>query len=256
MSNLQVKLTHSLQPTHRTNPPLTLALHRTPFIKPVMAPTCHHIFCSHCIHRALSLSPTCPIDRSPLVPDELVPAPGVVRQMVDELAVYCTWRERGCDKVLERETLPAHLGECDFGVAPPTEEQGTEAFPASSGLFKGSGKGKAKQVGSERECELCQGENKVSSRCCCCCCAQQLWGLTGTDPSIDRISSQLALAQRRRQRRPPPPPAASTALSPSPPSPSLSTSSAAPSSRSPAPTPHSGVPRVSPVPKWWKSTSK
>lgn len=74
-----------------------------------MSPTCQHIFCSHCLTRAVLLSPSCPIDRSPLTLEEIVAAPRIVQQMVRELKVLCPNRASGCEHECERGLLAGHL---------------------------------------------------------------------------------------------------------------------------------------------------
>lgn len=81
-----------------------------------MSPFCQHIFCTLCISRALELSPTCPIDRSPLQLKDLMEAPRIVKEMVDELKVLCP--NDGCATVCERALLAIHMKEhCQAGKA-------------------------------------------------------------------------------------------------------------------------------------------
>ncbi|SGY14245.1 BQ5605_C010g06117 [Microbotryum silenes-dioicae] len=99
----------------QVNASLECAICRNPFIHPVMSPMCQHIFCHHCISRALLLSSTCPIDRSALLQQELVDAPRIVHQLVDELSVKCPHAEKGCDIECERGWLSIHLkDQCQY----------------------------------------------------------------------------------------------------------------------------------------------
>ncbi|KAM0789474.1 hypothetical protein ACM66B_000294 [Microbotryomycetes sp. NB124-2] len=82
---------------------------RAPFVQPVMSPQCQHVFCQQCIHRALSTTKSCPIDRTRLEPIELVRAPRIIEHLCDELQVYCSNKQLGCDAVLERSALDRHL---------------------------------------------------------------------------------------------------------------------------------------------------
>lgn len=82
---------------------------RNPFILPTMSPFCEHTFCRHCITRALTLSPSCPVDRSPLQLSDVVPAPRIIQQMVRELTVVCP--NVGCSYQCERGLLAGHLKE-------------------------------------------------------------------------------------------------------------------------------------------------
>lgn len=78
-----------------------------------MSSSCQHVFCRACIHQALALSPTCPIDRSRLALPQLVRAPRIIHQIVNELRVLCPHREIGCAWAGERERLADHLkSEC------------------------------------------------------------------------------------------------------------------------------------------------
>lgn len=74
-----------------------------------MSTSCQHVFCETCILRAIELSPTCPIDRSELTPTTLIIAPRIIQQIVNELKVYCSSKESGCNWIGERERLSDHL---------------------------------------------------------------------------------------------------------------------------------------------------
>ena len=93
-----------------------------------MSSGCQHVFCLECISTALSLSPTCPIDRSRLSLDDLVPAPRIIQQMVQELKVICPYAKHGCTVVCERSLLPNHLKrECSHkGKGKQTEDSDEE----------------------------------------------------------------------------------------------------------------------------------
>lgn len=70
---------------------------RQPLISPVLPPECMHVFCSTCLTRSLSISPTCPIDRRPVLCETVRPAPLVIQSLLDDLLVQCnecTWRGR------------------------------------------------------------------------------------------------------------------------------------------------------------------
>ncbi|KAL8291981.1 hypothetical protein RQP46_001447 [Phenoliferia psychrophenolica] len=117
------------------NNSLECAICRQPFVSPSMAPACQHVFCLACISRALDSSLSCPIDRSPLRECDLVDAPRIVKQMVDELEVRCPNKDRGCKVTCERGLLEGHLREaCEKG--------------------KGKGKAAAETTMTE-ECALC-----------------------------------------------------------------------------------------------------
>lgn len=127
------------------NTNLLCCICRTPFTDPVTTMTCQHTFCRECITRALSHAPQCPVDRSPLCEDDLGPVNPIVRSLVDELTVECVYREEGCQRVVQRQLLAAHLrDECEF----------SEAGVVRSEMDKG--KGKAKEV----DAELAEGDPK------------------------------------------------------------------------------------------------
>lgn len=119
-----------------------------------MAPTCQHIFCASCILRALELSPTCPIDRSALALEDLVKAPRLVQQLVQELKVTCPNKEAGCKIECERGLLEGHLRDSCTGVA-------------ASRDVKGKRKAKIEDAAAHDQedvlCDLCE-EIVISSR--------------------------------------------------------------------------------------------
>ncbi|KAF5322696.1 hypothetical protein D9619_001554 [Psilocybe cf. subviscida] len=91
------------------NANLICCICRAPFTDPATSLTCSHTFCGDCIARALSHSPTCPVDRTPLRPTDLVPANPIVRSLVDELVVECVYRGEGCSYTAQRQIMPQHL---------------------------------------------------------------------------------------------------------------------------------------------------
>ena len=62
---------HTLSPSH----------FRMPFVDPTTSRTCAHSFCRDCIGPALQASPHCPIDRSPLSPQDMAPSNPIVRHV-------------------------------------------------------------------------------------------------------------------------------------------------------------------------------
>lgn len=86
---------------------------RSPLVQPVYT-TCLHTFCSACISKALERSPTCPVDRTPLQEDQVLPAPIMISNLVNELVVLCPNSENGCPFTCARYLLEAHLSDCDF----------------------------------------------------------------------------------------------------------------------------------------------
>ncbi|TFK44355.1 hypothetical protein BDQ12DRAFT_640921 [Crucibulum laeve] len=103
---------------------LVCCICRTPFTDPATTRTCAHTFCQECILQALSHSPICPVDRSPLSLNDLEPANPIVRSLVDELVVECTHRLEGCEHTCQRHILASHLREeCLYSEVQCLEEE-------------------------------------------------------------------------------------------------------------------------------------
>jgi len=87
---------------------------RSPLVDPVYT-TCLHTFCSACISKALERSQTCPVDRTPLRAEDVSPAPIMIANLVNELAVLCPNSELGCPFTCSRYLVEAHLShDCGF----------------------------------------------------------------------------------------------------------------------------------------------
>ncbi|KAJ7496136.1 hypothetical protein B0H11DRAFT_2001978 [Mycena galericulata] len=108
------------------NSNLLCCICRMAFIQPVTTRTCSHTFCRDCILQAIRHTPQCPVDRSTLSTDDLVPANSIIRSLGDELIVECIHRTSGCTHTCQRQLLTAHImddcpyrrvacpkGECD-----------------------------------------------------------------------------------------------------------------------------------------------
>ncbi|KAF8705909.1 Zinc finger, C3HC4 type (RING finger), partial [Rhizoctonia solani] len=81
---------------------------RQPFVDPTTATPCGHTFCRTCITQAIHVAAQCPIDRGALVQSDIVPAPQLVRNMVDELVVQCPNAPLGCTHTSQRYLISAH----------------------------------------------------------------------------------------------------------------------------------------------------
>ena len=87
---------------------------RSPLLNPKTT-KCRHTFCAECIRDALERSPTCPVDRSELKPEDIFNAPVMVANLVNELTVLCPNSIAGCDRTLPRSLVGGHLKEdCEF----------------------------------------------------------------------------------------------------------------------------------------------
>ncbi|KAL1759469.1 hypothetical protein FB107DRAFT_205083 [Schizophyllum commune] len=94
---------------------------RAPYIDPVTTRTCYHTFCRECIGRALAHSSHCPVDRSPLTSEDLVPASPIVIALLDELEVECIHRPAGCKTTCQRQSLASHLKDsCQYNPSTST----------------------------------------------------------------------------------------------------------------------------------------
>ncbi|KAJ7178338.1 hypothetical protein C8R43DRAFT_973029 [Mycena crocata] len=98
------------------NSNLLCCICRMPFVEPVTTRTCAHTFCRDCIVQAISHARQCPVDRSALSVDDLLPANSIIRSLVDELIVECIHRTSGCKYTCQRQLLTAHIMDaCPFG---------------------------------------------------------------------------------------------------------------------------------------------
>ncbi|XP_067935225.1 ligand of Numb protein X 2-like [Watersipora subatra] len=86
---------------------LTCEICLQPLVDPVDT-KCGHTFCARCIKNYLNLQNMCPNDRNPLAPNDLQPAPVIIRRLLDKLQVVCPNVDY-CEEVLARCELEAHL---------------------------------------------------------------------------------------------------------------------------------------------------
>ncbi|KAG1855711.1 hypothetical protein DFJ58DRAFT_659783 [Suillus subalutaceus] len=106
------------------NSNLICCICHAPFTNPTTARTCLHTFCHDCIAVAVQHSPQCPIDRSSLSLDDLLPANPIVKHLVDELIIECPNRVSGCTQTFQRQLLSAHVKDtCQYVEIPCSEEQ-------------------------------------------------------------------------------------------------------------------------------------
>ncbi|EGN99856.1 hypothetical protein SERLA73DRAFT_51998 [Serpula lacrymans var. lacrymans S7.3] len=95
--------------TDTPNSNLVCCICHAPFTDPTTTKTCSHTFCHHCILEAVKHSPQCPVDRSPLSLQSLLPANPIVKHLVDELIVQCPHQSVGCTHTCQRQLLASHL---------------------------------------------------------------------------------------------------------------------------------------------------
>ncbi|KAF7428201.1 hypothetical protein PC9H_007422 [Pleurotus ostreatus] len=138
------------------NSNLTCCICRAPFVKPVTTRTCMHTFCYECIIQALQHSPHCPVDRSSLVQDDLLPSDPIIRSLVDELIIECTNLPLGCTETFQRQLLESHLKDsCQYTDVICGEDQCNEVV-----LRKDVGKHAHDCAHRALQCEGCQAEIK------------------------------------------------------------------------------------------------
>lgn len=92
---------------------LLCSICHSPYNEPVSLP-CSHIFCKSCITQSLMINPSCPIDRKPFSnwsSQILVPANSVIRNILDDLKVYCPNRKNGCDMIISRSFVKSHVND-------------------------------------------------------------------------------------------------------------------------------------------------
>jgi hypothetical protein len=78
-----------------------------------------HTFCRVCIYNALNRDLQCPVDRSPLIRQELKAVPRILTNLLSELDVYCNFKDKGCQAILKYSHLKNHLLTCTFNTLKP-----------------------------------------------------------------------------------------------------------------------------------------
>ncbi|KDQ57784.1 hypothetical protein JAAARDRAFT_156781 [Jaapia argillacea MUCL 33604] len=122
---------------------------RMPFKDPTRTRTCCHTFCYQCISHAMEISLLCPVDRSPLASEDLVPADPIVRNLVEELEVECSHKDAGCSYTCQRQLLASHLkDQCEYVEVPCGKEGCGHSVPR---------KDLKKHKNGEGLCESCSG---------------------------------------------------------------------------------------------------
>ena len=110
VGNKEILIDYAEEP----NPNLECSICKRPFWDPVTVHRCGHTFCRACLDLAVRAHAQCPIDRRPIdiSEDAYGRANCIIRNMVDELRVYCWNRACGCDEVLVRSQMSVHV--CPF----------------------------------------------------------------------------------------------------------------------------------------------
>ncbi|KAG0701361.1 hypothetical protein DFH29DRAFT_572195 [Suillus ampliporus] len=89
------------------NSNLICCICHAPFTNPTSTRTYLHTFCYDCITVAVQHSTQCPIDRSSLSLDDLLPANPIVKHLVDDLMIECPNRVSGCTQIFQRRRKPS-----------------------------------------------------------------------------------------------------------------------------------------------------
>ncbi|KAI9611156.1 hypothetical protein KEM48_004693 [Puccinia striiformis f. sp. tritici PST-130] len=91
---------------HSISKTLLCSICSEPWVQPVVATGCGHMFCERCIHTWIRHIPSCPIDRSSLPSNQLIQPPRILSELVDELEVICSL---GCGWTGRRDCWKNHL---------------------------------------------------------------------------------------------------------------------------------------------------
>ncbi|KAH7920789.1 hypothetical protein BV22DRAFT_1073414 [Leucogyrophana mollusca] len=137
--------------TEPLNNNLVCCICHVPFTNPTTTKTCMHTFCYDCIVEAVRHSPQCPVDRSLLSLDDLVPANPIVKHLVDELIVECPHRSAGCTHTCQRQLLASHVKDaCQYIQVPCSEDDCDQVI-----LRKDLGKHADVCIHRSTECDGC-----------------------------------------------------------------------------------------------------
>lgn len=90
---------------------------------------CQHVFCHHCIVRALERSEQCPVCREDMLAEDLHPHQ-VIRSLLDEVTVVC---DRACGWTGRRDAANAHSAVCPVNLM----QQARDQLEAESQRFAG-----------------------------------------------------------------------------------------------------------------------
>lgn len=96
---------------------------RVALIDPVTT-SCEHVFCRDCFDHSYTISPTCPIDRLPLIiPHDLEKTHRLILNQLDGLDVKCPHSGDGCPKILARSMVQNHVDKyCGYSLVPCSEK--------------------------------------------------------------------------------------------------------------------------------------
>ena len=89
---------------------------------PVMCSRNQHCFCRSCITRHLQNAQRCPTCNDKLTVRTLTEPPRMVKNLINELNIYCVYNNRGCQEIVQLQHLDRHEDSCGFTPAACTNE--------------------------------------------------------------------------------------------------------------------------------------
>lgn len=84
------------------------------FVDPVVTQCCRQTYCSDCIKEWLAFGNSCPNDRKPLNMNQLIPAPRIVTNLMNNLKIKCDFQTNGCKSDIQLNELSNHLHICCY----------------------------------------------------------------------------------------------------------------------------------------------
>lgn len=81
---------------------------------PLQIKTCEHMFCRLCVRAWMFQNLSCPVDRMPINPSELVATSRFFRNQYNRLKIKCKFNENGCEVVVKIEEIMNHEIDCLF----------------------------------------------------------------------------------------------------------------------------------------------
>ncbi|CAB4032284.1 RING finger 151-like [Paramuricea clavata] len=90
--------------------------------EPVLCPRNQHCFCRACITKHLENSKRCPTCADELTVETLAEPNRMVKDILNELNIHCTYIDRGCQEILQLQHLERHEATCGFTAAVCTNQ--------------------------------------------------------------------------------------------------------------------------------------
>ena len=85
----------------------------------VPLPGCEHNMCRVCWAQWLAVSSSCPVCKKKVSPTDLMPSSRTVWSLLCKLVVHCDYWDRGCNEVMNLESLRKHTLHCHFKHSQP-----------------------------------------------------------------------------------------------------------------------------------------